>query len=151
MKIRSDVLTFVFCLQSKQEYLVFYGTNIPRPQDKWKEDIDNSMDPFFPRITEKPNAKQPLDPIFLVNPQNAKKLLLQQREASKLPKDVEAHLTGSLGLNIAPATTPSFPHPYEHELRTIEYTGEQLQPTKEQIYSPFDKTEVRRNRSLHFC
>jgi exosome complex exonuclease RRP6 len=129
--------------QNKQEYLVFYGTNIPRPQDKWRDEIDNSTDPFFPRISEKPNAKVPLDPIFQQTPQIAKRMLMQQHEANKLSDDLQQHLTGSLGIVLPAETAPSYPHPYESELRQIEYTAEQVQPVKsEQIYHPFDKTEA---------
>jgi hypothetical protein len=41
---------------------LFYGSNILRPQEKWKDEIDNSYAPFIPRIFEKPNALVPLDP-----------------------------------------------------------------------------------------
>lgn len=39
--------------------------NIMRPQDAWLDRIDNRRStPFVPRITSKPNAKVPLDPIY---------------------------------------------------------------------------------------
>ena len=36
------------------------GKNVIRPQIKFRNKIDNSINPFMPRLTEKPHAKKPL-------------------------------------------------------------------------------------------
>lgn len=43
-----------------QRFAMLENKNIPRPQDQFKEKIDNSYRPFEPLIKEKPNALVPL-------------------------------------------------------------------------------------------
>lgn len=34
--------------------------NVPRPQVRFQDHVDNSKSPFVPRLRDKPNAQQPL-------------------------------------------------------------------------------------------
>jgi hypothetical protein len=40
---------------------------IPKPQEKWKDQIDNSYNVFYPRFN-KDNAMVPLDAVFATPP-----------------------------------------------------------------------------------
>lgn len=79
--------------------------DIPKPQKEFISDIDNSRErPFRPRIEEKPFAQVSLD--------------LSQKFLENSDAEV-----------IAPSVY--FPHPYEAELRDLQYPKEQLaDPTK---------------------
>jgi exosome complex exonuclease RRP6 len=133
-------------LQGKDVH-IFYGSNITRPQDKWKDEIDNSYDPFIPRITSKPNAKVPLDKVFTTLAPTA----VATKTPTKISKEMESHLS-SLGVSTgkgdaAPNSHQSqiqkagaYPHPYDHELRTLEYSTEQLVAVKERIYGTLEAT-----------
>ena len=39
---------------------IIHSRNVPRPQVRFQDQIDNSNSPFIPRLKEKPNAKVPL-------------------------------------------------------------------------------------------
>ena len=41
-------------------YNFMAARNVPRPQVKFRDQVDNSNSPFVPRIHSKPNALQPL-------------------------------------------------------------------------------------------
>ena len=41
-------------------YNIMASRNVPRPQVRFKDQIDNSNTVFVPRIRNKPNARQPL-------------------------------------------------------------------------------------------
>ncbi|XP_067005258.2 exosome complex component 10 homolog [Anabrus simplex] len=51
----------------QQAVRLLTAKNIPRPQAKFKDKIDNSSTPFEPRITEKPNSLKPLSILLEVN------------------------------------------------------------------------------------
>ncbi|GAM21379.1 hypothetical protein SAMD00019534_045540 [Acytostelium subglobosum LB1] len=101
------------------EYNMFYGANIQRPQMKFEEPVDNSIYPFIPKIQEKPNAMVPLDPIFAkarVEVVHGK--ISRTKEQEKLV----------------------FPHPYQHELDNLQYTPKQTQSCKEMLFKELDQT-----------
>ncbi|KAJ3372958.1 exosome nuclease subunit [Allomyces arbusculus] len=71
---------------------VVHGALIARPQEQFKADVDNSKTvPFIPKIKEKAHAKVPLD--FGV-------------PVEEMPDQPVDHV---------------FPHPYAHEIATLEY------------------------------
>lgn len=78
-----------------------------RPQLKFADVIDNSSSPFIPKITTKPNAQVPLDPIILKG---------QTWAAQKNKSKVEPPNLGPGGF---------YPHPYDYELRTLQYLDSQ--------------------------
>ncbi len=41
-------------------YKYIHSRNVTRPQIRFKEKVDNSHNPFIPRIRDKPNAQVPL-------------------------------------------------------------------------------------------
>ncbi|RKP04213.1 hypothetical protein CXG81DRAFT_7413, partial [Caulochytrium protostelioides] len=43
---------------------IVHGKNVPRPQLAFTEPVDNSNTPFVPKLTTKPNAKEPLEVTF---------------------------------------------------------------------------------------
>lgn len=94
-----------------------HGTNIPRPQDKFEEVIDNSDSPFVPKIKHKVNALKPLDPVT-----------------------IQAHAAKESGANKQHVEPPSYPHPYEHELRSLQFTENQLAGCTETLYRSLEDT-----------
>jgi len=53
---------------------------------------------------------------------------------------MESHLS-NMGLSSQVQKTGGYPHPYEHELRTIEYMPEQLDVQKEQAPKSLEETK----------
>ncbi|KAL1923207.1 uncharacterized protein VTP21DRAFT_9583 [Calcarisporiella thermophila] len=93
------------------DYKLIHAQNIIRPQLKFKDKIDNSAStPFIPKITYKPNAKVPLD--------------------------TSTYPTADMSIK----DMPRVPHPYEYELKHIEYPPTLFEALPEQIYTPFDES-----------
>lgn len=63
--MRNQLKTVAFAARSgpaKYASMVANVVNIPKPQEAFEEEIDNSREtPFVPRLREKPNAVTPLD------------------------------------------------------------------------------------------
>jgi len=123
-----------------------------RPQNTFNPPVDNSNNPFRPSITHKPNARKPLDPVFLAP------------SMPGLPSGLESHAS-ALGISVRrePYETSSFsrphapemprsevhglvrsfvlrahsyPHPYQYELDHLEFLDSQLQAKPEELYQP---------------
>lgn len=76
-------------------YKILTASNVVRPQDKWREDIDNSYGPFIPKLREKVHAKQPLDPVFVKAQRKAEKDATMAAPLAKLKtmsKEMESHM-----------------------------------------------------------
>lgn len=82
----------------------------------WKDDIDNSTNPFVPKIKVKPNAITPLD---------------KSIEQGILPE--QATLPGQVR---------GFPHPYQYELAHLGYEAWMLNSRTEQIYASLEDTPI---------
>lgn len=81
-----------------------FNGNIPRSQLKFTDEIDNSSSPFIPKIIDKPNALVPLDPVII------------QGASKGTP-------------NLGPGGF--YPHPYDYELRALQFMPGQLVPRSE--------------------
>ncbi|KAG0351954.1 hypothetical protein BC939DRAFT_415295 [Gamsiella multidivaricata] len=93
------------------EYKLIHAQNIARPQLRFPDPVDNSSTPFLRKITYKPNAKVDL----------------------------------SYGMDRT--STDSFsselmvqPHPYEYEIKHLDYPQHMFEQRPEQLYTPFDQT-----------
>eukprot|EP01133_Synstelium_polycarpum_P003459 gene3459-3934_t len=102
------------------EYNMFYGQNIQRPQLKFEDPVDNSNYPFLPKISDKPNAMTPLDPIFDK----------ARPEISPFGKIVRTKEQEKI----------VFPHPYEYEINHFQYMPKQTAACKEMLYKGLDET-----------
>eukprot|EP01125_Pyxidicula_operculata_P011507 TRINITY_DN3769_c0_g1_i1.p1 TRINITY_DN3769_c0_g1~~TRINITY_DN3769_c0_g1_i1.p1 ORF type:complete len:857 (+),score=204.72 TRINITY_DN3769_c0_g1_i1:2168-4738(+) len=127
--------------------MIFHANNIARPQDKWKDEIDNSDAPFIPKIFCKPNARVPLDATIAkareiyssVNMSATKALGLKVGSAAgNLPKELQQYVGTGKDTDISKITR--FPHPYHYELMNLEYLPEQFEKRKEQMFLPLEST-----------
>ncbi|KAJ3015732.1 exosome nuclease subunit [Thoreauomyces humboldtii] len=104
---------------------VFTATNIARPQLSFEDKVDNSNQHFVSKLTYKPNARQPLD--------------YGLPGSKDISSDMGAHLR-TLGITDANSSQYSLPHPYEFEIKNIEYPTEMFKVRPEQLYKSFDET-----------
>ncbi|KAG2173280.1 hypothetical protein INT43_004654 [Umbelopsis isabellina] len=119
---QTDPVVAQVATKGKNDYKMLHAQNIIRPQLRFKDTIDNSSNtPFIPKLTFKPNNKVPLDPNIAD---------LASKIASKNFK-----LDDAMGLK-------PFSHPYEYEIKHIEYPDQLFTEKSEQIYSPFDDTQA---------
>ncbi|PWA00936.1 hypothetical protein BB558_002987 [Smittium angustum] len=112
------------------QYKVIHAKQIPRPQLKFKDEIDNSNSTNFTwKIKEKPHAKVPLNyglpgnEIKNVNISKHLEELGLSRSGSNTPTNRSN--TGSPVLNFenfenSPNDMAPLPHPYEFEIKTYE-------------------------------
>ena len=54
------MLQSTFKPEVQKSTVIKYDDTIPKPQLSFKDPVDNSVTPFVPKITEKPNAMVPL-------------------------------------------------------------------------------------------
>jgi len=90
-----------------------------RPQMRWRADLDNSDQPFLPKLRAKPNATVPLQ-LVLTTP---------QEDAS-----------GASGLDAASRAVPHYSNPYEYEISSFRPDEAQLTRTAERMYPPLHTT-----------
>lgn len=95
----------------------------------WKDDIDNSTNPFVPRITHKPNALVPLDQSILSGTLD---------ESTIEDSGLRDHVSGVVG-DFQPRT---FPHPYQYELTQLGYQPWMMDSRQEIMYAPMDSTPI---------
>ncbi|CAO3672354.1 unnamed protein product [Umbelopsis ramanniana] len=108
--------------KGKADYKMLHAQNIIRPQLRFKDTIDNSSNtPFIPKLTFKPHNKTPLDP--------------------RITELQSLSLTSSHKSDEILATAP-LAHPYEYEIKHIEYPEQLFEEKPEQIYSPFEDTKA---------
>jgi exosome complex exonuclease RRP6 len=128
-------------MKGKPDAYIFHGSNILRPQENWKDEIDNSYAPFVPKLPEKPNALVPMDDIFIrqavMSPPKSK----IGGEKQNMSKEMEMHLS-SLGIT---STTQNqaygaYPHPYEYELNHLEFREDDLKQVQPQMYKTLEET-----------
>lgn len=106
-----------------------------RPQLKW-HDVDNSNQPFVPKIQKKYNAT-------VASLEKSMKLEWSDEERKLTPNAVEQFpFRFSAGMGIGgPTTRESAPHPYEPELLCLEFRDEQMSyPQKVPMYKGLDAT-----------
>ncbi|XP_078095230.1 exosome complex component 10 isoform X1 [Mustelus asterias] len=119
--------------RSKSEtFRLFHAKNIPRPQMKFKEKVDNSNTPFVPKLFTKPNALKPLPEVFL-----------NRRSRMERPEDLD--VPAALADFIHQQRTQQneqnmFAHPYQYELNHFEPSESVLVKTEPQIYKPLSET-----------
>lgn len=123
---------------------VIRHANIPKPQLKFLDPIDNSTDTAFQiKLREKYHA--------------ANQASLSSKDdiaadSSPLSPSIRSHLQ-SLGRannddyadNGAAEARQTYPHPYEYEIKTISYPEHELiqLPTAEQLFAPIDESAVK--------
>ncbi|KAI8819182.1 ribonuclease H-like domain-containing protein [Fimicolochytrium jonesii] len=114
-------------VQTKQNTFrkVVHAQNISRPQLSFEDKVDNSNTPFVRKITQKPNAKRPLD--------------YGLPGSADLTPEMSAHLR-SLGITDASSSKTSHPHPYEYEIQNIEYPHHMFEVRPEQLYESMEET-----------
>ena len=103
-----------------------YASNVIRPQEMWKDDIDNSANPFVPRIREKHNSLVPLDQSIITGTLETPSL-----EDSGLRE----HIAGVGGVT-------GFPHPYSYELTHIGYESWMMDSRAEVPYGALESTPI---------
>ncbi|XP_041062323.1 exosome component 10 [Carcharodon carcharias] len=119
--------------RSKSEtFRLFHAKNIPRPQMKFKEKVDNSNTPFVPKLFTKPNALKPLPEVFL-----------NRRSRMERPEDLD--VPAALADFIHQQRTQQneqnmFAHPYQYELNHFEPSESVLAKTEPQMYKPLSET-----------
>ncbi|KAF9918488.1 exosome nuclease subunit [Lobosporangium transversale] len=97
----------------KLQYKLIHAQNIARPQLRFPDPVDNSNAPFIRKITYKPNAKVDLN------------------------YGMDRLLTSS---SSTPSELIQQPHPYEYEIKHLEYPQHMFEQRPEQLYLPFDTT-----------
>ncbi|XP_034029131.1 exosome component 10 [Thalassophryne amazonica] len=115
-----------------QTFKLLHAKNIPRPQLKFKEKIDNSNTPFIPKIFIKPNAVKPLASYF------TNKQICKER-----PEDLD--VPAALADFIHQQRTQEyvgdmFAHPYQYELDHFEVAESLLSKPVPQIYKLISET-----------
>ncbi|CAM9785859.1 unnamed protein product [Ectocarpus sp. 6 AP-2014] len=109
---------------AKYASMVSNVVDMPKPQEAFQEEIDNSRDtPFVPKLREKPNAVTPLDlaPIST----------LSTSMGMELEGRAEDSMSGSGLLDF------HYPHPYEVEIRAFHYMPAQVKaPLASQLVRP---------------
>ncbi|KAF9116697.1 exosome nuclease subunit [Mortierella sp. AM989] len=98
---------------NKLEYKLIHAQNIARPQLRFPDAVDNSSAPFIRKITYKPNAKVDLNYVMERN--------------SADPSSADQIMQ---------------PHPYEYEIKHLEYPQHMFEQSPEQLYLPFDSTSA---------
>ncbi|KAI8599802.1 ribonuclease H-like domain-containing protein, partial [Dissophora ornata] len=97
----------------KLEYKYIHAHNIARPQLRFPDPVDNSSTPFVRKIKVKPNAKVDLTyGMNHISPDSSSSELVAQ------------------------------PHPYEYEIKHLEYPQHMFEQRPEQLYAPFDSTSA---------
>jgi exosome complex exonuclease RRP6 len=91
-----------------------------RPQVRWRAEVDNSDQPFLPKLRSKPNALVPLQ-LVLTTPQEEP--------------------AGAAGPDTAWRAVPHYSNPYEHEIAAFQPDEAQLMPpVAERMYPPLHAT-----------
>lgn len=71
---------------------------MPKPQEMWMHDIDNTNEPFIPKLVEKPNAIIPLDD----------SIVLKETESNAdVPDRLKRHIQSNLGISKEDTNTVS--------------------------------------------
>ncbi|XP_005994065.1 exosome component 10 isoform X1 [Latimeria chalumnae] len=123
--------------KSKSEtFRLLHAKNIPRPQIKFREKIDNSNTPFVPKIFIKPNALKPLPQV-----------LRNRRAWEERPEDLD--VPPALADFIHQQRTQQneqdmLAHPYQYELDHFVPAETLLKKPEPQMYKPLSET------SCHF-
>ncbi|XP_054653753.1 exosome component 10 isoform X1 [Dunckerocampus dactyliophorus] len=115
-----------------ETFRLLHAKNIPRPQLKFKEKVDNSNTPFIPKIFIKPNALKPLPSYF------TDKQIRKER-----PEDLD--IPAALADFIHQQRTQEhvedmFAHPYQYELDHLTVPGNLLSKPEPQMYKPIEET-----------
>ncbi|KAI9595471.1 ribonuclease H-like domain-containing protein [Syncephalis fuscata] len=119
--------------QPNLDYHLIHAQNIVRPQIRFADKIDNTNHiPFVPKIKTKPNAKVPLGYGMPT---------LQKAIDDEITETADHLQTHMQSLGIAEGMM-SAPHPYEYELKHIEYPTWLFKPVTETPYTLFDDTDA---------
>ncbi|XP_044301392.1 exosome component 10 isoform X3 [Varanus komodoensis] len=110
-------------------FRLLHAKNIPRPQLRFREKVDNSNTPFVPKLFVKPNALKPL----------SEALLKRRRERKDRPEDLDvpAALADFLHQQRTQRTEQDmFAHPYQYELEHFSLPAELLEKPQVQMFRP---------------
>ncbi|XP_069775133.1 exosome complex component 10 [Narcine bancroftii] len=118
-----------------ETFRLFHAKNIPRPQIKFREKIDNSNTPFVPKLFIKPNALKPLPEVL----SNRKSRLERPDDL-----DVPAALADFIHQQKTQQNEQSMSsHPYEYELNHLEPAKSLLAKVEPQMYKPLSETNFK--------
>ncbi|NXF31030.1 EXOSX protein, partial [Nyctibius bracteatus] len=116
-----------------ETFRMLHAKNIPRPQLKFREKIDNSNTPFVPKIFIKPNALKPLP----------EALTKSGRKRKERPEDLDvpAALADFIHqLRTQQTEQEIFAHPYQYELEHFSPPDKVLKKPEPQMYRPIKET-----------
>ncbi|XP_051907021.1 exosome component 10 [Hippocampus zosterae] len=115
-----------------ETFRLLQAKNIPRPQLKFKEKIDNSNTPFIAKIFIKPNALKPLPSYFTTK---------QFRKEKPEDLDVPPALADLIyQQRTQEHIEDMFVHPYQFELDHLTVPDSLLSKTEPQMYKPIEET-----------
>ncbi|XP_051895509.1 exosome component 10 [Pristis pectinata] len=121
--------------RSKSEtFRLFHAKNIPRPQMKFKEKVDNSNTPFVPKLFIKPNALKPLPEV-----------LSNRRSRLERPEDLDvpAALADFIHQQRTQQNEQTISlHPYQYELNHFEPAETVLVKQEPQMYKALSETNL---------
>ncbi|NXQ89329.1 EXOSX protein, partial [Nyctibius grandis] len=116
-----------------ETFQLLHAKNIPKPQLKFQEKIDNSNTPFVPKLFIKPNALKPLP----------EALTKSGRERKERPEDLDvpAALADFIHQQRTQQTEQEiFAHPYQYELEHFSPPDRVLKKPEPQMYRPIQET-----------
>ncbi|XP_066499858.1 exosome component 10 [Hoplias malabaricus] len=115
-----------------ETFRLLHAKNIPRPQLKFKEKVDNSNTPFISKIIIKPNAIKPL-PSYFTN----KQLRRERPEDLDVPPALADFIHQ---LRTQEHMEDMFSHPYQYELDHLVMPENLSVKTEPQMYKPIEET-----------
>ena len=98
-----------------------------KPQQRWRDEVDNSSRPFVPKLRSKPNAILPLE------------LRLEQPDESGRDLSPLSAL-GTAASSARPQPAAWYANPYTPEINAFVPSEEQLSSGREQLYMPLHAT-----------
>ncbi|XP_064642526.1 exosome complex component 10-like [Lineus longissimus] len=101
----------------KSSYRLLAARFVQRPQLKFKEKVDNTSRPFYPKLTVKPHALKSLNESIRLN----------------LPDDDEED---------EKIVSNDYPHPYEYEINQLEYDPSKLEKQVPKEPLPIEETPL---------
>ncbi|EPZ35172.1 3'-5' exonuclease domain-containing protein [Rozella allomycis CSF55] len=105
-----------------------HAQNISRPQLRFKDQIDNSMTPFIPKLKNKPHALVPL-PNYSNN----------ENVSAEIPDHLQSHIQS---LGVGNGFVKQHGHPYEYEIRNLNLPEHAIQECVPEIYKSLEETPL---------
>uniref|UniRef100_A0A3B3SSP7 Exosome complex component 10 n=1 Tax=Paramormyrops kingsleyae TaxID=1676925 RepID=A0A3B3SSP7_9TELE len=120
---------------ASETFRLLQAKNIPRPQLKFQEKVDNNNTPFVSKIFIKPNAMKPL-PSYFSN----------KRSRKERPEDLD--IPAALADFVHQQRTQEhmddmFAHPYQHELDHLSMPESFVSKPEPQMFKPISETSCK--------